>query len=206
MPVVDMGPGYSGLRSVTPEKLLLDAGVLYRNGNVAALRASGTNQVANAIATAELWGATRDGGSCKLNKTTRRLAVDGSRSRIKGLQRIDDWDPALTFNFLEWTVENVESALGSFSTSEWPAFYEIVPDVSLDLTDYIQNIIWLGTLSGSSLPVVLVMENCYAADDFTFDVKDKDEAVYSITFYSAATPSDPYTIPWRLFLPREAAS
>lgn len=201
MPVVQTGPGYTGLRAATPGHLVLDSGILYRNASKSALQAGGTGQVAAAIASATPLGATREGCEFDTGKVTRDVAVDGARFGMMDMVRIDAFKPTLKVNWLEWTAETIQLGLGNYSQVDYTALSKFSLDVSVDATDFITNVLWMGTLAGSSTPVLILMENVMARGNLAFGMKDKSEAILPTTFEAHADPASPYTSPFMVYYP-----
>lgn len=204
MAIPPLGQGLHGISSTTPANLWLDAGVLYFDIDVDALRASGTGQLTNAIADATLLGATRGGSEFSLGKQMRMIDVDGKRFPIKGLVRVSGYEPSLTVNLLEISVELMRRGWAPMDVQSHTAYDEISSSVEIDPTHYFDNIALITTISGKADPVVLVLENCLAIENNDIKVEDNNEMVYEVKFVAFADASTPHDSPVRIFYPKTA--
>lgn len=200
-----LGPGLSGVNPNTPHNLVLDCGILYKNIDIAALRA-GTG-VAAALAGATVLGATRGGATFTTNKESRQVEVDGLRFPIKGLERIDMFRPELTCTLIELTQANLQLLMGAHTTTALPnSWAEIVPDIEIDESDYIDNIALLATHSGSADELIVVLENVLMVEGMELPFEDKNELAIACTFRGHATAEEPQTNPFHIFYPPVAAA
>lgn len=204
MAIPPMGQGLHGISDNTPANLWLDAGVLYFDIDVDALRASGSNQLTNALSGATVLGATRGGSEFSLGKQMRMIEVDGKRFPIKGLVRVSGYEPSLTVNLLEISVELMRRAWAPMDVQSHTAFDEISSSVTIDPTHYFDNIALITTISGKDQPVVLVLENCLAIENNSIKVEDNNEMVYEVKFVAFAEASAPHDSPVRIFYPKAA--
>ena len=192
---------YSGFTDKTPEHLLLDAGAFFKNFIVA------TDTFETAVTAGKLIGATRGGGEFKAVPTIRPMPIDGVKGRAKGLQTIDEWDVSLMSNVLEITKDSLMAALAAAKVdTETSLDYDIIEGKqTIELSDYIDNITWVGRLSGSAKPVIIQVFNAFNGDGLTLGVNDKGEAVSKMTFlghYDASALDSP---PFKIYYPKPVA-
>jgi hypothetical protein len=81
--------------------------------------------------------------------------------------------------------------------------YEHRPCAEIELDDYIDNITWIGTLSGSKKPVIIQVYNALNTDGLKLTVKDKGEATIPATFYGHYSPDDLDSPPFGIFYPKK---
>jgi len=189
---------YSGFTTDTSKSLLLNAGAFFKNFVV------GTDTFDSAVAGGKLLGATKGGGEFSAVPSVRTIEVDGVAGRAKGLEVIDSWDVYLKANVLEIKKETVKAALCAsiVSTSTTVPNYEIInARNSIELSDYITNIVWVGTISGSDDPVIIEVKNAINTDGLKLTVTDKNEAVIAMTFYGHYEQADLNTPPFTLYYP-----
>lgn len=168
---------FTGLTATTAEKLLLDAGAYFKNFVV------GTDTFESAVAAGKLIGATAGGGSFSAIPTTRKIEIDGSNENTVGLDIIDDWIVNITSNLKEVSTESLAMALGAATVADGPTGYKkITPNTDIKVADYIENIAWVGRLSGSLKPVIVVVKNARAREGLTVNTADKNEALLPIKF------------------------
>jgi len=176
----------------TLQSLILDAGVVYLNyGDT-------TNE--------RILGATEGGNTFTVEREIREIPFDGMKGKTKGARRIIREDAKLTVNLKELTAENIATALAGATISEIPDkedYQEIRSTGFLQDSDYIDNVALVATISGSTKPVVIILENVLSDGNFEIGATDKEEAVIAVEFSAHYDPDDleadgavkvPYTI------------
>jgi len=189
---------YSGYTAETPKSLLLDAGAFFKNFYV------GTDTFASAVTAGKLIGATSGGGTFSAIPTIRKIEVDGIKGAAKGLQVIDEWVITLMANVKEVKKSTIQNALAASSVdTATSANYDIITAKNeIALTDYIDNITWVGLLSGTNAPVVIQVYNALNTGGLTVNVADKAEAVLALTFMGHYTDTDLNTPPFKIYYPK----
>lgn len=189
---------YSGYTSETPKSLLLDAGAFFKNFYV------GVDTFETAVAAGKLIGATQGGGNFSALPTIRKVEVDGVKGPAKGLQVIDEWVITLTANVKEVKKSTIQAALAASSVdTSSSADYDIISARNeIVLTDYIDNITWVGKLSGTNDPVIIQVYNALNTSGLTVNVADKAEAVLALTFTGHYVDTDLDTPPFRIYYPK----
>lgn len=189
---------YSGFTTETAKSLLLNAGAYFKNFNV------GTDDFDSAVTAGKLIGATKGGGEFSAVPEIRQIEVDGVAGRAKGLETIDSWDIYLKANVLEVKEATIQSGLAASSvdTSTNIDYDIITASNNLEVSDYIDNITWVGTLSGSDKPVIIQIFNALNTDGLKFSTTDKAEATISLTFYAHYTQDDLDTPPFKIYYPK----
>ena len=189
---------FSGYTKTTPQSLLLDAGAFFKNFDVE------KDDFDSAVKAGKLLGATKDGGEVSAVPTVRQVEVDGIKGKAKGLEMIDTWDVYLKANVLEIKRETLAAALcASELNEEKNADYDIITAKnSIELADYIDNVTWVGTLSGSDKPVVIQVFNAINTDGLKLTTKDKDQAVIAMTFYGHYDQDKLNTPPFEIYYPK----
>lgn len=191
---------YSGFNSNTADNLLLDAGAFFLNFDPE------TDTYENAKAT-KLLGATRGGGEFKAAMTVRQIEIDGVKGRAKGLEVNDAWDVYIKATVLEVNADTLKKALASATatnhtgTSPVKDYAEIVGNNDIALTDYIDNVTWIGKISGSDKPVIIQVFNALNTDGLTLTVADKNEASMQMTFYGHYATDKLDTPPFKIWYP-----
>lgn len=171
---------YNGITSKTPQHLQLDAGAFFKNFNV------GEDTYATAKAAGKCLGATQGGGTFTAKPTLRNIEVDGAVGRVKGLTDIETWEVSLSATLLEVTVESLMLSLaGATAEKGTPTGYTAIKGKSgIADSDYIENITWIGSVTGSADPIIIQLENGLNEDGLAFDAAPKSEGKIKITFYS----------------------
>jgi hypothetical protein len=192
---------YSGYTDKTAENLLLDAGAFFANFDVA------TDSFDSAVTAGKLLGATRGGGQFSAVPEIRSLEADGVKGKAKGLQFIDAWDVKLAASLLEVTKGGLSKALTSVTVDTSTNLeYDIIKANSvIALTDYIENITYVGKKSGTAEPVIIQIYNALNTNGLTLQTKDKDEAVIPLEFVGHYTADELETPPFAIFYPKPVA-
>ena len=189
---------YTGFNEKTAENLLLDAGAFFKNFDIA------TDTFESAKTANKLIGATQGGGSFEAIPTVRQVEVDGVRGKAKGLERIDEWVVSLKATVLETTVNTLKLALAAAKITQVDGagetkYTKITPKDNIELDDYIENITWVGTLSGSDKPVIIQVFNALSDSGLSLTFQDKNEGKVSLSFaghydYTQTTQEPPFAI------------
>lgn len=177
----------SGLNANTKKKLLLGEGALFKNFIV------GTDTYESAKASGKLLGATQGGSTFTATATVRQIKVDGIPGAVADLEEIDRWDVTLDTSFLEVTVENIKAALGAAKSSHANGYTHIEGRSDFDVTDYFDNITFVGSMSGSEAPIILQIRNAIGSGQLQLQIQNGDESKVPVTFngrYKIETLSD----------------
>lgn len=192
----------SGVTSNTSKHLQLDAGAFLKNYDPT------TDTWATAKAT-KLIGATAGGGSFAAVPTIRRIEVDGVKGATKGFEALDEWQVTMTANVKELTADLLKMALatGSYAGAKSPSsetsnnYNKITASNELADSDYLTNITWVGRLSGSSIPVIIVLKNALCTNGLTLTTQDKNEGVVALTLTGHYDPSHLDDPPFEIYYP-----
>jgi len=189
---------YSGFTTATAESLLLNAGAYFKNFTV------GTDTFESAVTAGKLIGATKGGGEFSAVPSIRPIEVDGVAGKAKGLEVIDSWDIYLKAKVLEIKESTIKDGLvASDVDSTTSNDYDIITARNnIELDDYITNITWVGTLSGSDDPVIIQITNALNTEGLKFSATDKNEATIELTFYGHYTQTDLDTPPFKIYYPK----
>lgn len=186
-----------GYNASVPDHLLLDAGAIYKN--VVYDDLTGTFQ-------GEALGATQGGNEFSYSQEIRAVEIDGVKGRVKGLQVIDSEEAVLTVNLLEQTAANIQLAIAGATLTSDDNYDVIESKGKIDAADYLDNIAYVGRVSGSAKPVVIVLENALSIEGLNLKPEDKKEAVLPIKFAAHIGPDEAATgvLPVRIYFPKAA--
>lgn len=193
---------FSGVTSNTTKHLQLDAGAFLKNYDP-------TTDTWDTAKATKLIGATAGGGSFSAVPTIRRIEVDGIKGATKGFEALDEWVVTMTANVKEITVDALELALatGTHTATKSPSsvtsnnYNKITASNALADSNYLTNITWVGTLSGSSLPVIIVLKNALCTNGLTLTTADKTEGVVALTLTGHYDPSNLDVVPFEIYYP-----
>lgn len=196
---------YTGYTKKTADHLLLDAGAFFKNFTFVE-GGSENDTYDSAVAAGKLIGATKGGGEFSAAPAIRQIEVDGVKGRAKGLEVIDSWDVYLKATVLETTSESIKAALAAATVdAESDTDYDVITgNAAIGLEDYIDNVTWIGTISGSDKPVIIQVFSGLNADGLKLTMQDKNEGTIPMTFYGHYTDNDLDSPPFKIFYPKRA--
>lgn len=179
-----------GYTSNSALRYLMDAGAIYKNLTYDDLTGDFTGT---------LLGATSGGNEFAVAPEIRTIEVDGAKGPTKGNVVLDSETASLTVNLKELTAANIALALAGSTTDTSDVNYDIITSKGkIELTDYLDNIGFVGRLSGSSKPVVIIVNNVLSLEGLTIKSADKNEAVVPVVFtgHEDDTGTKLYEIYW----------
>lgn len=159
--------------------------------------------------TGDLHGATSGGVTLTIEQEYRDIEVDGiSHVKVKGNKVLENANGTITANMKEITAETIRRSLnGSIkdaSADEAPEGYKIIESKRyLEDEDYLENIAIAGRLSGTSQPVVVILDNALCTSGLEMATEDNNEAVIEQTYEAHATEEQLNSdeMPWRIYYP-----
>lgn len=191
---------FTGFSANTAKKLLLDAGAFVKDYDP-------STDTWDTIKDTKVIGATQGGGSFSAVPTIRRIEIDGVKGAAKGLEALDEWVVTITANVKEVSAETISLALAASTTtpSETPADYsKITAKNEIALDNYLKNIAWIGRLSGSATPVIIVVKNALCTNGLSLTMADKAEGVIALTFTGHYDPEELDSPPFEIYYPEVA--
>lgn len=197
---------FTGVTANTGKHLQLDAGAFLKNWD--------PTTDTWATAGSKIIGATAGGGSFSAIPNIRRIEVDGVKTAVKGFEALDGWEVTLTAKVKEITVDTLKLALAkasstavkSPSSAEANNYDKIEAGTELADSDYLTNITWVGRISGSQLPVVIVVKNALCTNGLSLTTSDKAEGVVELTIVGHAPASDVDEVPFEIYYPKMATT
>lgn len=193
-----MGKTYSGFTSKTMEKLLLDSGAFFKNFVV------GTDTFESAVTSGKLLGATQGGGNFEAKPELRKIEVDGIKGNAKGMAAVDSWSVKMGANVMEFDAQTIKLGLGiaSIDTTTNTKYDIISGKNAIESSDYLENVTWVGTLSGSNEPVIIQIYNALNVEGMSLDFKDKANGILAMNFDAHYTQADLNTPPFDIYYPK----
>lgn len=191
----------SGYTADTPKRYLLNAGALVRNLKWDAATKKWSY---------DKFGATSGGSKLTLKNNLRQVEVDGVFATPVGGDMIESSEGTFEINVIEHTRDNIKMSL--FANSEdstgtdFPEGYDVItPKQKIGTADYIKNLAYIGTISGSDKPIIIIMANAICTSGLEIEVKDKSESVVTLTFDARTSADDVSTtsLPVTILFPKE---
>jgi hypothetical protein len=184
---------YHGITDGTYERFVIDSGAVYKN------YVDGSNP-------GVLLGATRGGNTFTVEQEIKDMAVDGARGPVKGGRRITNVVPRIVANFIEFSREIIIRALPGSDYADYPegsaTHDQITRALQISTGDHCTNIAIVGEVSGSSQPIVCIVNNPICDGNFGISETDKEEAALQVQFTGHFDPSDLDTEPWEIRWPQ----
>lgn len=191
----------TGYNQKTMEHLHTGAGAFFKNFNV------GVDTYESARLAGKLIGATQGGGEFKAAAEIRNIEIDGLPGKGKGTEIIDYIDVSLAMNFIETTPGILVMALGAadIDTTTNGSYDIITGRNAFEDSDYIDNITYIGTITGSEEPIIIQVFNVLSTDGLNIKVEDKKEGVIPVTVYGHYEDTGEGTLdapPYRIYYPK----
>lgn len=183
----------------TAKNMQLDAGLLVR-GLTDILNFNGT------IADEKKLGATSGGASFSATPEMRNIfeGIDGAKGNYKDGNVIDNWEITLTATVKEMTAKNLQLAMATADIkSDDDKFDVLTPRMEVKSTDYIDNICWLGTMNGSSEPMIIELKNVLNTNGISFTAEDKGSGSVELELKAHFDLSKPDEVPFNIYFPKQ---
>lgn len=193
-----MGRNKTGFTAETKKHLLLGAGAIFKNFAV------GVDTYESALAAGKAIGATQGGNEFKAAPSVHNIQIDGILGKAADLDVIDSWDVSLAVGFIEANKGVICAALGASTvdTATSNAYDIIKGDTEFKASDYLENVTFIGTLSGSETPVIIQVYNAINMGGLSVKFEDGQEGVINVTFEGRNTTSDMESAPFAIFYPK----
>ena len=177
-------PTQTGISNESFKNMQLDAGAFFYELEVDTWTPETlASEVGTLLKTAKsegkCFGATLGGGAFRCVPEERKIEADGVRGNFKGGTVFDGWDVALTTTVKEITEQNI---LNAIATGEKDANTGAIRGRNtLELGDYLKNIVWAGNLQDGKLAVIEI-ENALNVAGFELTFQDKGEGTYAVEY------------------------
>ena len=182
----------------TAKNMQLDAGLLVK-GLTDILNFNGT------IADEKKLGATSGGASFSATPEMRNIfeGIDGAKGNYKDGNVIDNWEITLTATVKEMTANNLKLAMATADIATGNDKFDVLtPRMEVKSTDYIDNICWLGTMKGSSEPMIIELKNVLNTNGISFTAEDKGSGSVELELKAHFDLSKPNEVPFNIYFPK----
>ena len=183
----------------TAKNMQLDAGLLVK-GLTDILNFNGT------IADEKKLGATSGGASFSATPEMRNIfeGIDGAKGNYKDGNVIDNWEITLTATVKEMTANNLKLAMATADIVTGNDKFDVLtPRMEVKSTDYIDNICWLGTMNGSSEPMIIELKNVLNTNGISFTAEDKGSGSVELELKAHFDLSKPNEVPFNIYFPKQ---
>lgn len=171
-----MGLKKHGITTETIKKMILGAGVIYKN-----LKYEST------VWTGEPIGATSGGIKFNYESQWIDIEVDGATVLVKGVSKQKVGESAsLEGQMTELTEDILVTALHLVKdTSEDTNYTKYVSKENITEDDYLENIAYVGTLS-SGKNVIIILPNALCTEAFELETKNAEQSTFAVKFECTA--------------------
>lgn len=183
----------------TAKNMQLDAGLLVK-GLTDILNFNGD------IADEKKLGATSGGASFSATPEMRNIfeGIDGAKGNYKDGNVIDNWEITLTATVKEMTANNLKLAMATADIATGNEKFDVLtPRMEVKSTDYIDNICWLGTMNGSSEPMIIELKNVLNTNGISFTAEDKGSGSVELELKAHFDLSKPNEVPFKIYFPKQ---
>lgn len=183
----------------TAKNMQLDAGLLVR-GLTNILNFNGT------IEDEKKLGATAGGASFSATPEMRNIfeGIDGAKGNYKDGNVIDNWEITLTATVKEMTANNLKLAMATADIATGNDKFDVLtPRMEVKSADYIDNICWLGTMNGSSEPMIIELKNVLNTNGISFTAEDKGSGSVELELKAHFDLSKPNEVPFNIYFPKQ---
>jgi len=186
MPITGEDLPKTGYTKNTPDSFLLNAGAWVRDLDWD----KDTSEWSY-----DLIGATSGGSKITLKNTYRQVPIDGIFTTPVGADMIESAEATAELNFIELTLINLKTVLLASSEvsdgEKFPAGFTIIkPKDKIGVSDYTKNMAYIGTISGSDKPIIIIFDYAICTSGLEVEPKDKEEAIYTVTFEARTSPDN----------------
>ena len=112
----------------------------------------------------------------------------------------------MTVNTMEVTTDNLKMALGAASVSTGEVKWDLIEGkMEVDDADYVDNITFVGRISGTNEPIIIQVLNALCVDGLVLDSKDNGNAVVSLNFkgHLDETLMNADKAPYKIYRPKK---
>lgn len=196
-----MGRNKTGYSANTKENLLLGAGAIFKNWTI------GTDSYGSSTSMAKVIGATQGGVQFSAVPTVRNIQIDGILGKAADLDVIDSWEIKMTASFIEASEDIIRLALGASTVDTTTNNnYDIIKgNTEFQSTDYLTNVTYVGTISGSETPIIIQLYNAINQGGLTIKTEDTAEGTIEITFEGRYTTSNQGEAPFAIYYPKASS-
>lgn len=165
-----------GITSETIKKLILGAGVIYKNLKYDSNAWTGT-----------VIGATSGGIKFHYEAQWLDVAVDGATVLVKGVSKQKVGESATLEGKMTEVTEQilVDSLHLVEETSEDATYKKYVTKSNITEDDYLENIAYVGKLSNGQ-NIIIIMPNALCTEAFEIEAKNAEQATFAVKFECTA--------------------
>lgn len=128
--------------------------------------------------------------------------VDGALGSYKGGKRYSNWDIKLSGSTKAVNYDNMKLALISTKPPSGTQYEKI--EINSDIKDEDYTVIsWVGTIAGSTKPIVIRLLNVLNTNGLQLTAEDKSTGTVEFEFVAHFDPAKPSDVPLEIYLPKD---
>ena len=190
----------TGATCETAESLFIGAGAFFKNYDFK------NDTYETAMAAGKGLGATQGGGSFSAVPTIEEIPIDGADP----IPRIVGWVVTMLARIIESKPGTFALALSTgVVKQEGATYYSVKARRHISLDDYIENITYVGSVSGSNDPLIIQIFNAISTSGLTIETNGNVGSAMDITFTSRVdvckNPEFSEYAPFEIFYPKQLA-
>ncbi len=172
-----------GITTETIKKMILGAGVIYKNLQYNAQTSEGHTPGWEGT----VLGATSGGLKFNYEATWLDIEIDGATVLVMGVSKQKVGETAtLEGQMTEITPEILTQALHLVkATSEDDNYDKYVTKENISDEDYLDNVAYVGTFSGGK-NIIIILPNALCTEAFELETKNAEQTTYAVKFESTA--------------------
>lgn len=188
-----------GITTETLEKMLLSAGVIYKN-----------LKYENGAWTGTVLGATSGGLKFNYEATWLDVAVDGATVLVKGISKQKIGEKATLEGQMTEVTEGILKTvmhLAEAEDAEDPGMKKFITKDNVGEADYLDNAAYVGRLSNGR-NIIIILPNAICTEAFALETKDATQNTYAVKFECTADASggDLNKLDLQIYYPKADAS
>lgn len=188
----------TGLNSDTQKNLMLGSGAFFAGYNIESDTVDSAKK--------KCIGATTGGGGFEAIPVVRVPKIDGvGEKAVAGLGIITHWNVSMKGSIMEYTEDNFKLALAAAKSSDEQvgnkSYKKIEGKNELEITDYRDNITFIGTIFGTSEPIIIQIFNVLNTGGLKIQTNDEDISS-ELSLQAHYTFDDLNTPPFAIYYPQ----
>lgn len=192
---------YNGASCETAQSLFIGAGAFFKNYDFK------NDTFDKAMAAGKCLGATQGGGAFSAIPTMAETKIDGADS----IPHIEGWVVQMSAQIIELKPETIALALGTgVITQKSETYWSIKAQRHISPEHYLDNITYVGTVSGSDEPFIIQIFNAISQTGLTLTTNGTTGSPITIKFISRVdickNPEFLEFVPFEFFFPKRLAS
>ncbi|SHH36113.1 hypothetical protein [Clostridium grantii] len=149
------------------------------------------------LATESLVGSTQGEGKFNRKVKYHDIERNGALGKEKGMSIKESVEITMSFGALNLIETNMTKFFAGLESKVVDTYTEITATEDLVLSDYIDNVAFVGT-DKAGKEIIIMIENATGLGDLEMKFKDKEEIVADVELTATFDPLTPNCEPWKI--------